>query len=159
MHLARYGDLEAARRLAEPGKSDIFRQIEACAYERKYPAEWTRLTAFMLQSAEFRVATGDKDGIRDLLSLHCQLREVLDAKAARGQLGAALLSRGRKTLTLAVAALEKEKNSELAEQIRNRAGCLGRSAVSPQTRDTRHGPRPPCRAHERPEYGPRRACR
>src|SRR6516225_1456176 len=48
LHLARFGDVEAARRLAEPADADILKQIDACQYDRNYPAEWTRLVALML---------------------------------------------------------------------------------------------------------------
>lgn len=115
LHLARFGDIEAALRLAEPHDEGVRRQIEACRGERNYPLEWTRLAALRLQVAESRLASGDPEGRADLAGLHRQLRELLDAKAARGSLGAALLARGHRTLTLAAAAWRDEHKNELAD--------------------------------------------
>src|SRR5439155_13363108 len=42
LHLARYGDVEAAQKLADPADAALGGQIEACRYEQNYPAEWTR---------------------------------------------------------------------------------------------------------------------
>jgi hypothetical protein len=115
LHLARYGDVEAARRLAEPGDAKVLKQIDACQYERNYPAEWTRLVALMIHSAEFRLATGDDEGRVELAALHRQLRKVLDPKAAQGPLGATLLARGHKVLSLAAASWREEGQPELAK--------------------------------------------
>jgi hypothetical protein len=115
LHLARFGDVEGARLLAEPGNAEILKQLDACQCERNYPAEWTRLVVLMLHSAEFRLATGDDEGRVELATLHRQLRKVLDAKAAKGPLGAALLSRGHKVLSLAATAWREENQLELAK--------------------------------------------
>jgi hypothetical protein len=116
LHLARYGDHEAAGKLVEPGDAQTKRQIEAARYEREYPVEWTRLVGLLLHAAQMRLATGDIEGGTEVVVLHRQLRSVLDAKAARGPLGAVLLSRGRLALTRAAAAWRAEKKSELAGQ-------------------------------------------
>src|SRR5262249_22969480 len=116
LHLARYGDLEAANGLAEPGNAEISRQIQAAKYEREYPVEWTRLVGLLLHSAQMRLATGDVEGGTELVVLHRQLRAVLDPLAAKGPLGAALLSRGRVTLAQAAAAWRADKKEELATQ-------------------------------------------
>jgi hypothetical protein len=116
VHVARYGDTEAARQLVEPGDTAALEQIEKYRYEREYPVEWTRLVALLLHAAQLRLATGDVDGGTELLVLHRQLREVLDAKAAQGPLGADLLARGWKTFTAAAAAWRAEKKLELAGQ-------------------------------------------
>jgi hypothetical protein len=116
LHLARYGDAEAARRLADPTDGDTLAQIEASRGARNYPVEWSRLVGIMLHSAQVRLATGDSDGARELIGLHRQLREVLDAQAARGPLGADLLSRGRGTLGDAAAAWRAAKRTGPADE-------------------------------------------
>src|SRR5437879_1961225 len=47
LHLARFGDIEAARRIAEPDDKRLLQTIADLACERNYPAEWTRLAALM----------------------------------------------------------------------------------------------------------------
>ena len=116
LHLARYGDHEAAIKLVEPGDTETQRQIEAAHCEREYPVEWTRLVGLLLHAAQMRLATGDLEGGTELVVLHRQLRSVLDAKAATGPLGAVLLSRGRQTLAQAAAAWRAEKKLGLAAQ-------------------------------------------
>ncbi len=96
LHLARHGDYEAAEKLVEPGDTETSQRIQEARFEREYPVEWTRLVALHLHIA--------------------QLRAVLDPQAARGTLGAALLSRGRQTLTRAAVAWREEKMVELAGQ-------------------------------------------
>src|SRR5262249_49171703 len=95
LHLARYGDVEAARQLVDPADAATLARIEACRCERNYPVEWTRLTGLMLHVAEVRLANADVDGGTELLVLHRQLRTLLDARAAQGPLGALLLGHGR----------------------------------------------------------------
>jgi hypothetical protein len=115
LHLARYGDAEAAAQLAGDN-SDVKAKLAALRYARSYPVEWTRLVALMQQSAQLRLATGDIDGAKELVALHRQVRRVLDPKAAEGPLGA-LLSRGHKALADAVLVLRQESDKELATQI------------------------------------------
>jgi hypothetical protein len=56
LHLARYGDSEAANQLVEPGDTEISQQIQAARFEREYPVEWTRLVGLLLHSAQMRLA-------------------------------------------------------------------------------------------------------
>ncbi|HZT80484.1 MAG TPA: hypothetical protein VFA26_09685, partial [Gemmataceae bacterium] len=116
LHLARFGDAEAARRLADPASADTLRLIDACKSERNYPVEWTRLVALMLHGAEVRLASGDPEGRSELASLHGQLRKALDEKAARGPLGAVLLSRGRSLLGQAAGAWREAGKGDVAQQ-------------------------------------------
>jgi hypothetical protein len=109
VHLARHGDDEAALRLAGPDNADLQRELAAWRCERNYPLEWTRLVALALQAAQFKMAHGDPEGATEVVALHKQVREVLDPKAARGPLGAALLPLGRHALELAVAAWRDPK--------------------------------------------------
>jgi hypothetical protein len=116
LHLARYGDHDAASKLVEPGDTETRQQIEAARCEHEYPVEWTRLVGLLLHAAQMRLATGDLEGGTELIVLHRQVRSVLDAKAANGPLGAVLLSRGRQTLAQAAAAWRAEKKLQLAAQ-------------------------------------------
>jgi hypothetical protein len=95
LHLARYGDAEAARKLADPATRA---KIDALRLGRNYPVEWTRLVALILQHTQFRLATGDTGAVEELSQIHEQLRQVLDEPARRGPLGAALLTPGREVL-------------------------------------------------------------
>jgi hypothetical protein len=115
-HLAGFGDVEGALRIADRADWAALKQIESCRFERNYPVEWTRLVALHLDAAHIRLATGDLLAARELVGLHKQLREVLDAKARSGSLGAILLPRGRPALTLAAAAWRKANETGLADQ-------------------------------------------
>jgi len=123
--LARYGDVETARRLADPGNTEVAKQIKTLAYERNYPVEWTRLVGLMLHSAQLRLATDDKDGAKELVALHCQLRKLLGPKATQGALGANLLARGRRMLGLAAEAWKVDRRNELADQVRAQLDAWG----------------------------------
>jgi hypothetical protein len=116
LHLARFGDVEAARKLAQPGDADILRRIDKLSYERNYPVEWARLAGLMLHAAQLRLATGDPEGGTELLVWHRELKTLLGPKAAHGPLGAALLPRGHRALQQAVAAWRLAKQSVLVEQ-------------------------------------------
>jgi hypothetical protein len=116
LHLARYGDAEGARLLVEAEDQTARRTIDDLACDRNYPAEWTRLVGLMLHAVEHRLADGDDEGRAELVSLHAQLRELLDAKAARGPLGAALLAQGHKVLALAAAAWRAQGQPQLADR-------------------------------------------
>jgi hypothetical protein len=109
LHLARHGDHDAALALADPNDKDLRDRIEAQRTEKDYPLEWTRAVALALQAGQFKMAHGDPEGATELIQLHKQLREVLDAKAAKGPLGAALLGTGRQALTLAAPAWKAPK--------------------------------------------------
>ena len=113
LHLACYGDLEAARKLADP--SDVAR-LEELKFARNYPVEWTRYVGLLLHDAQMQVAAGDREGMERLLSFNRQLRELLDATAAKGHLGAALLPRGKLVLAEAAAAWRKQKREDLANE-------------------------------------------
>lgn len=114
LHLARFGDGEAARKLADPADKDLLTRIDACRGERDYPIEWTQLAALALQNAELKLANADPDGAAELVLLHRELRSLLDAKTASGALGAALLPRGRQALTLAAAAWREPRWNKTA---------------------------------------------
>ena len=120
LHLARFGDGEAALKLANDADKDLLARIAALRSERDYPIEWTRLVALVLQNAELKLANGELDGATELVQLHHQLRSLLDGKSASGAvsapqaLGAALLPRGRQALTLAAAAWREPRHNKTA---------------------------------------------
>lgn len=114
LHLARFGDREAALKLAAPADKDLRTKIDACRGEHDYPAEWTRLVALVLQNAELKLANGELDGATELVQLHRQLHSLLDTKAASGALGATLLPRGRQALTLAAIEWRKPRHNKTA---------------------------------------------
>jgi hypothetical protein len=114
LHLARYGDAEAALRLAPD--STFKNSVEKSRYEKNYPLEWTRLTALHLHNAQVRLATGDEQAGRLLVSFHKQLQTILGPKARAGQLGAILLPRGRSALAQAAVAWRKAGQTNLADQ-------------------------------------------
>ena len=125
LHLARYGDIEAARQLADLGSADVLKQIEALTYEQNYPVEWTRLVTLMLHSAQLRLATDDRDALHEIIAIHRQLQTVLDTKAARVPLGTALLPQGRISLSQAAQALRDAGDTELAEQTQSELTTWG----------------------------------
>jgi hypothetical protein len=84
----------------------LLAKIDACRAGRDYPVEWTRLVGLAFESADLDLADGEAQAAVDLIQMHRQLRALLDAKAAAGPLGAALLPRGR-ALTEAAAAWRK----------------------------------------------------
>lgn len=116
LHLARHGDVEAARKLVNPADPALSSRIEACRYERNYPVEWTRVVGLLLHGAQIRLATGDVEGATELAALHKQVWWALDARARDGALGAALLGRGRNAFTLAAAAWSKQGRPDLSRQ-------------------------------------------
>jgi hypothetical protein len=106
-HLARFGDVAAARKITDPADADFLARLDRLRYERNYPVEWTRLVAMELYDAELKLARGEPEGASELVHLHRQLDKVLDAKAKAGPLGAALLPVGRRALSLAAAAFRE----------------------------------------------------
>ncbi len=114
LHLARFGDGEAARKVADAADTDLLARIDACRTERNYPLEWTRLVGLVLQHAQIRLANGEPDGATELVLLHRELRSVLDPKAAAGPLGAMLLPRGRQALTQAAVAWREPRQNKTA---------------------------------------------
>jgi hypothetical protein len=109
LHLARHGDREGALKLADPDDKDLLSQIDAWRTDQEYPQEWTRLVSLVLQAAQFKMAHGNVEGATELVLLHRQLHDLLDARAARGPLGAALLPVGRQAVQLAAAACRHPK--------------------------------------------------
>jgi hypothetical protein len=118
LHLARYGDHEAAEKFAPPEVRD---RVAALKGDRNYNVEWTRLVGLVQTSAQLKLATGDPDGAMMLVAVHKQLGEALDAKAAAGPLGAALLPAGRTALERAAVAWRDKKRNKvgLAEDVEN----------------------------------------
>ncbi|TMQ32584.1 MAG: hypothetical protein E6K70_17775 [Planctomycetota bacterium] len=129
--MARFGDQDAARKLVEPGDADTLRQIEALALDRSYPLEWTRLAALLMHHAQIRLATGDIDGGTEVVVLHKQLKGVLGGKAAKSDLGAALLPRGREALARAAASWQEDKKTELADQANTILAAWGDTPAPP----------------------------
>jgi hypothetical protein len=99
LHLARFGDHEAALKLADPGNAGLRRAIAGLMTGKNYPLEWSRLVGLALVSAQYKVALGDVDGATELVLLHQQLVRILDSQAAAGALGSALLPAGRRALS------------------------------------------------------------
>jgi hypothetical protein len=118
-HLARHGDVDAAKKIADPTELGFSDKLEQLRYDRNYPVEWTRLVALHLFDAELKLARGDTDGASEIVHLHRQLEKVLDPKAKAGPLGAALLPIGRRALTLASSAYREApyKMNLLADDI------------------------------------------
>lgn len=114
VHLARFGDHEAAARLLGPKDDAAKARVAALKGERNYPVEWARLVALVLYSSQLKVATGDVGGATHLAVLHQQLAKLLDDKAKAGPLGAALLPAGRRALQQAAAAWRDPKRNKVA---------------------------------------------
>ena len=131
LHLARYGDVEAARLLTQADDPDLRACLETNRYERNYPVEWSRLVGLLLHVAEIRLAGGEAEAVPLLIGLHQQLKTILDAQAARGPLGADLLSRGRKTLQKAVAGWRSSHQETQAQE--GEAALAEWGEVSPPT--------------------------
>jgi hypothetical protein len=127
LHLARHGDREAALKLADAADTALLSEIDAWRTDRNYPAEWTRLVGLTLQSAQFKLAHGQVEGATELVLLHRQLHEVLDARAVKGPLGAALLGLGRTALQKAAAAWRdaKVKQPNLVEDVEAAVAAWG----------------------------------
>lgn len=111
LHLARFGDHEAATKIAPDA---VRGKLAAFRAEKNYPVEWTRLASIALISSQLKLASGDADGATQLVLLHKQLTEALDKKAAAGPLGAALLSPGKRALEAASVALRTPKRNKVA---------------------------------------------
>lgn len=124
-HLARHGDLDAAIQLLDTGDDDTAKLIRESVPEQSYPLEWTRLVALLIHAQQVALATDNKDGAKSLISLHKQLREVLDDKALHGPLGVALLGRGLTTLRQAADAWKANKRDDLDAQVRVFLASLG----------------------------------
>jgi hypothetical protein len=119
LHLARHGDVDAALKLVDPENAAVVEKLESYRASRNYPVEWTRLVGLTLQEAEHKMARGDIEGATELVLLHRQLRDLLDKKAAAGQLGAVLLPLGQRALRDAVTAWREGENKfpAVAEEV------------------------------------------
>jgi hypothetical protein len=118
LHLARYGDDDAARMMVAAGDEAALRRIGESRCGRSYPVEWTRLVGLMQHVAQVRVAQGEPEAATELVQLHRQLKGLLDPKAAAGPLGAALLPPGRQVLAQGAAAWRgAEHTAQLAGDI------------------------------------------
>jgi hypothetical protein len=98
-HLAAFGDTQAAAKLGYAGPQAA----------RNYPVEWTQAVGAALAAAELRLSMGELQAAADLVHLHAALRELLDDAAKQSPLGTALLSAGKRTLSLAVRAYRDPK--------------------------------------------------
>jgi hypothetical protein len=137
-HLARWGDLEGALRLTDPNDEDTVRLIRETVPQKSYPLEWTRLVSLLLHDNQFSLATDNKEGAKNLIALHMQLRNVLDVKAKQGPLGAVLLGRGLGTLKQAAAAWKASNRDDLDAPIKSfiaSAGAPAYSVVMPRQMD------------------------
>lgn len=111
--VAACGDLEGAAKIGGSAAPSF----ESLRLERNYPLEWTRLASLLLVHAEYRAACDDKEGVRDLIAIHRQLRQILNDQARKSPLGQALLSRGLRTLKLAAKAWNETKRPDLSKQV------------------------------------------
>jgi hypothetical protein len=133
LHLARFGDREAALKVADPTDRALLSKIDTFQTAKNYPVEWTRLVGLVLSSAQFKLANGEKDGAAELVVLHRQLRALLDDKAAQGPLGAVLFSQGRRALQEAEAAWRTPawQKTSLAEDLKAALAAWGEVPFPP----------------------------
>jgi hypothetical protein len=124
-HLARHGDLEAARRLADPGEVKTLADLHRSLYERNYPLEWARLVARQIQLAQLRLRHGEAEAATDMLSLHREIRQVLDAKARTSPLGSALLGLGRRSLRETLPTWRAAQAGERVKQVEEALAAWG----------------------------------
>jgi len=125
LHLARYGDVEAARKLVNPADIEATRQLKGMELERNYPVEWTRLVGLLLRHAQYHVLTGNVDEVKRLIGIHQQLNKLLGPKARSSPLGVELLARGRAILRQAAGAWRANKQDDLAAQAETIAAAWG----------------------------------
>lgn len=118
LHLARWGDDEAARKLVDAEDAATLQQIETLKLERSYPLEWTRLAALRLHDATWRLATGEVEGLDELGRLHKELHDLLGPKARDGLLGRDLLGRGRGVISAVIAKAAGANKNELLTRAR-----------------------------------------
>jgi hypothetical protein len=103
-HLARYGDLDGARKLGAAGVEEQHR----VHYERNYPVEWSRLVVLLFHTAYARLAAAEpNEGVAELGGLHRQLRKVFSAKELQSPLASVLLAHGRTALQQSLPAWKK----------------------------------------------------
>ncbi len=129
-HLARFGDLEGAKLLAQPSDLAQVVALHQSLYDRSYPVEWTRLIARVQHLGHYRLACGEREGATLLIELHKQLQQVLKGKAERSPLAGVLLREG-KTALKASEELWRVKEKDLADQVAQALGEWGESPSSP----------------------------
>ena len=113
LHLARFGDVEAARKIVEPNDTAALAEIERLALRRNYPAEWTRAVAMILHRAHYSLAEANNNGARKVVALHRQLSALLnDDEVRQSRLATTLLSRGRSLIHAAVVAWAESEGQE-----------------------------------------------
>ena len=99
LHLARYGDVEGARKIVDPKDTVARTEIDRLAKRRNYPAEWTRLVVLILHQAHYSLAEANNDGARRVVALHRQLTALMnDNEVRQSKLAVTLLSHGRSLL-------------------------------------------------------------
>jgi hypothetical protein len=116
LHLARYGDIEAAHKLVNPADVDATRELDGFQLERNYPVEWTRLIGLLLRRSMYHLLMGHVDEAKQLIGLHQQLEKLLGPKARSSPLGVELLSRGQSILYQAAGAWRASRQESLANQ-------------------------------------------
>jgi hypothetical protein len=104
LHLARFGDHEAAVKVAPSGDARLRKQIDNLRCAQDFPVEWSRLVGLVLAASQLKLASGDVAAASRLVLVHKQLRALLDEQAANGPLGEVLLPAGRHALSLAAKA-------------------------------------------------------
>jgi hypothetical protein len=117
LHVAHFGDIEAARKLADPRDSGILEQIDALMLDRNYPLEWTRLVGLLLYRGQFLLAADQDEHLKRLMNWHKQLQQTLGSKAKTTYLGAALLPRGHGVLGETAAFYRTNEQTTTADQI------------------------------------------
>jgi hypothetical protein len=100
-HLARFGDLEAALKLAHPEEAERLTSLHHTLYDRNYPLEWSRAVARTIHLAQARLLRGTRESAQDIITVHRQIREVFSKREQQSPLAASLLPLGRRALTLA----------------------------------------------------------
>lgn len=109
VHLARNGDLEAARKIAP---DEVKPNLDVLALDRNFPAEWTRFVGLQLHLAHLDLAQGNIEGAMLIASIHRQLMEILGEKGQASPLGAALLPKGKRIFEDALVAWGKENREQ-----------------------------------------------
>ncbi len=115
VHLARFGDHEAALQLVEPGDDASLAVINSYRLERNIPLEWTRVVSLLQHQLQFRIACNHPESAKQLLALHCQLRQILPERARNGVLGQTLLPQGLAVLRQAARSWSGPAQHEIDE--------------------------------------------
>lgn len=116
MHVARFGDIEVALKLADPADKVTLSAINSLKTDRNYPLEWTRLVGAYLHTHQYAVGNVNIDFVKILLSLHEQLVE-LDNEQFPAGLRTALLPRGKYMLQRAGESWKNGLNADIARDI------------------------------------------